>query len=107
MTTTAFEVPGYKTTRNIGVVRGLTVRSRSCPMTVAALLATCFGGKNTAFQTLCERSRQQAFELMLIHAQELGANAVIGIHYDASEVVGGVMEVFAYGTAVFVEKREE
>ena len=102
--TTAFDLPGFKVTRNLGVVRGIVVRSRSIFGTIGAGLQTLVGGNITLFSQLCEKTRNDAFEIMLQHANELGANAVIGARYDATEVLNGVTEVLAYGTAVVVEK---
>ena len=102
MTTTAFDLEGYRTTRNLGVVRGVTVRSRSVFGTIGASLQTLIGGNITLLSDLCERTRAEAFQLMLDHAVELGANAVIGIDYDATEIMQGVTEVLCYGTAVVV-----
>jgi uncharacterized protein YbjQ (UPF0145 family) len=102
MTTTAFDLEGYRTTRNLGVVRGVTVRSRSVFGTIGASLQTLIGGNITLLSDLCERTRAEAFQLMLDHAAELGANAVIGIDYDATEIMQGVTEVLCYGTAVVV-----
>ena len=101
--TTAFDLPGVRIRRNFGVVRGVIVRSRSVFGTIGAGLQTIVGGNITLFSSLCEKTRQQAFDLMLEHAGELGANAVIGARYDATEVMQGVTEVLAYGTAVEVE----
>jgi uncharacterized protein YbjQ (UPF0145 family) len=103
MTTTAFTIDGYHITRNMGVVRGIVVRSRSIIGTIGASLQTIVGGNISLFTELCEKTRGEAFEMMLRHAQELGANAVIGIRYDATEVMQGVTEVLCYGTAVLVE----
>ncbi len=103
MTTTAFTLDGYRVTTTIGVVRGITVRSRSVIGTLGASLQTLFGGNITLLTDLCERTRSEAFDLMLQHARQLGANAVIGIRYDATEVMAGVTEVLCYGTAVIVE----
>lgn len=103
MTTTAFTLDGYRITRNLGVVRGITVRSRSIVGTIGASLQTIVGGNITLFTELCEKTRGEAFEMMLRHAQEMGANAVIGVRYDATEVMQGVTEVLCYGTAVVVE----
>ncbi len=100
MTTTAFEVEGYRTVKTLGVVRGVTVRSRSVLGTIGASLQTIIGGNITLLTELCEKTRADAFELALRHAQELGANAVVGIRYDATEVMQGVTEVICYGTAV-------
>ena len=103
MTTTAFTLDGYRITTTIGVVRGITVRSRSVIGTLGASLQTLFGGNITLLTDLCERTRSEAFDLMLQHARQLGANAVVGIRYDATEVMAGVTEVLCYGTAVIVE----
>src|SRR5438046_9460011 len=102
MTTTAFELDGYRIVKNFGVVRGIIVRSRSIFGTIGAGLQTLVGGNITLLTNLCERTRQEAFDLMLQHAAELGANAVVGARYDATEVMQGVTEVLAYGTAVYV-----
>lgn len=102
-TTTAFELDGYRITRTLGVVRGISVRSRSIIGNFGAALQTIVGGNITLLQNLCERARSDAFELMLEHARQTGANAVIGIRYDATEVMQGVTEVLCYGTAVVVE----
>jgi uncharacterized protein YbjQ (UPF0145 family) len=104
MTTTAFGLEGYRTTQNLGVVRGVTVRSRSVFGTIGASLQTLVGGNITLLSQLCERTRADAFQLMLDHAQQLGANAVIGIDYDATEIMAGVTEVLCYGTAVIVTR---
>ncbi len=104
LVTTAFTLDGYRIVRNLGVVRGITVRSRSIFGTVGAGLQTIFGGNISLLQELCEKARQEAFGIMMQHAQALGANAVIGMRYDANEVMSGVTEVLAYGTAVVVEK---
>jgi uncharacterized protein YbjQ (UPF0145 family) len=101
--TTAFELPGCRVTRNLGVVRGIVVRSRSIVGTIGAGLQTMIGGNISLFSNLCEQTRNDAFELMLQHATALGANAVIGARYDATEIMQGVTEVLAYGTAVQVE----
>ena len=103
MVSTAFELEGYRIVRNLGVVRGITVRSRSVLGTIGASLQTLVGGNITLLTNLCEKTRQEAFDLMLQHAAELGGNAVVGARYDATEVMQGVTEVLAYGTAVFVE----
>ncbi len=103
MTTTAFELEGYRVTRNLGVVRGITVRSRSIFGTVGASLQTLVGGNITLFTELCEKTRGEAFDMMLRHAQQIGGNAVIGVRYDATEVMQGVTEVLCYGTAVVVQ----
>jgi uncharacterized protein YbjQ (UPF0145 family) len=104
LTTTAFTLDGYHVARNLGVVRGIMVRSRSIFGTVGGSLQTLVGGNISLFTSLCERTRNEAFELMLRHAQALGANAVIGIRYDATEVMSGVTEVLCYGTAVIVQR---
>jgi len=104
LTTTAFTLDGYRIARNLGVVRGIMVRSRSIFGTIGGSLQTLVGGNISLFTSLCEKTRAEAFELMLRHAQELGANAVIGIRYDATEVLNGVTEVLCYGTAVVVER---
>ncbi len=103
MVTTAFVLDGFRVTRNIGIVRGITVRSRSVLGTIAGSLQTIVGGNISMFTSLCERAREEAFDLMLEHAGQLGANAVIGMRYDANDVMSGVTEVLAYGTAVVVE----
>jgi uncharacterized protein YbjQ (UPF0145 family) len=103
LTTTAFDVPGHRVTRNLGVVRGIVVRSRSIFGTVGGALQTLVGGNITLFTELCEKTRSDAYEMMLRHAEQLGANAVIGIRYDATEVMQGVSEVLCYGTAVVVQ----
>jgi uncharacterized protein YbjQ (UPF0145 family) len=102
MTTTAFTLDGYQIARTLGVVRGVTVRSRSVFGTIGASLQTLVGGDITLFSELCEKTRADAFALMLQHARELGANAVVGVRYDATEVMQGVTEVLCYGTAVHV-----
>ena len=104
MTTTAFTLDGYRTVRDLGVVRGIMVRSRSIFGSVGGALQTLVGGNISLFTSLCERTRAEAFELMLAHAQQQGANAVVGIRYDATEVMNGVTEVLCYGTAVIVER---
>lgn len=104
MVTTAFILDGYTIKRNLGLVRGIIVRSRSIIGTIGAGLQTLVGGNITLLTNLCEQTREHAFDLMLQHASELGANAVIGMRYDATEVMQGVTEVLAYGTAVYVEK---
>ena len=102
--TTTFELPGFRVKRNLGVVRGIVVRSRSIVGTIGAGLQTIVGGNITLFTNMCEQTRKDAFELMIQHAAQLGANAVVGARYDANEVMNGVTEVLAYGTAVEVEK---
>ena len=104
MVTTAFELPGYRISKNLGLVRGVTVRSRSILGTLGASLETIVGGNITLFESMCEKTREQALDLMLEHAVARGANAVIGMRYDATEVMQGVTEVIAYGTAVQVER---
>lgn len=101
--TTAFELPGFRVRRSLGIVRGITVRSRSILGTLGGTLQTVIGGNITAFTNLCEKAREEAFEHMLSHAAQMGANAIIGMRYDANEVMDGVTEVLAYGTAVLVE----
>jgi uncharacterized protein YbjQ (UPF0145 family) len=103
MVTTQFEIDGFRVTRTLGVVRGIVVRSRSIFGTIGAGLQTLVGGNITLLTNLCEKTRQEAFDLMLQHAAEIGGNAVVGARYDATEVMQGVTEVLAYGTAVFVE----
>jgi uncharacterized protein YbjQ (UPF0145 family) len=104
MITTAFELPGYRVVKTLGLVRGVTVRSRSILGTIGASLETLVGGNITLFEEMCEKTREEALELMIQHAAEHGANAVIGVRYDATEVMQGVTEVLAYGTAVQVER---
>lgn len=103
MVTTQFELDGYRVTRTLGVVRGIVVRSRSIFGTIGAGLQTLVGGNITLLTNLCEKTRSEAFDLMLQHAAELGGNAVVGARYDATEIMQGVTEVLAYGTAVYVE----
>ena len=103
MTTTTFDLPGYRVVASLGVVRGVVVRSRSVFGTIGAGLQTLLGGNISLFTELAERTRQQAFETMLVQADEAGADAVIGIRYDANELMNGVTEVLCYGTAVRVE----
>jgi uncharacterized protein YbjQ (UPF0145 family) len=104
LVTTAFTLDGYRIVRNLGIVRGITVRSRSILGNIGAGIQTLFGGNISLLQELCERTRQEAFIIMMQHAAEHGANAVVGMRYDANEVMSGVTEVLAYGTAVVVEK---
>jgi uncharacterized protein YbjQ (UPF0145 family) len=104
MVTTAFTLDGYNIVRNLGLVRGIIVRSRSIVGMIGASLQTIVGGNITLLTNLCEQTREHAFDLMLQHAAELGANAVVGMRYDATEIMPGVSEVLAYGTAVYVEK---
>ena len=103
MTTTAFTLDGYRIVKTLGVVRGITVRSRSIFGTIGGSLQTLFGGNITLFSELCEKTRAEAFDMMLLHAQEQGANGVVGVRYDATELMQGVSEVLCYGTAVVVE----
>ena len=103
LTTTAFELPGYRLVKSFGVVRGIIVRSRSIVGNIGASIQTIFGGNISIYTDLCERAREDAFNLMLIHAGQLGANAVIGVRYDATEIGAGITEVICYGTAVSVE----
>jgi uncharacterized protein YbjQ (UPF0145 family) len=104
MMTTAFELPGYKIVKNVGMVRGVIVRSRSIFGTIGGGLQTLFGGNISLFSTLAEKTRNDAYELMGAHAAEMGGNAVIGVRYDATEMGNVATEVLAYGTAVVVEK---
>jgi uncharacterized protein YbjQ (UPF0145 family) len=103
MVTTAFELQGFRITRNLGVVRGIVVRSRNIFVNVGAAFQSMVGGNITAWTRLCEQTRSDAFEIMIQHATELGANAIIGARYDATEIAKGATEVLAYGTAVIVE----
>lgn len=103
LVTTAFELPAHRIVRNVGVVRGLVVRSRSIVGTIGASLQTLIGGNITLYTDLCEKARADAFALLLQHAAELGGNALVGVRFDANEVTDGVTEVLAYGTAVVVE----
>jgi uncharacterized protein YbjQ (UPF0145 family) len=102
-TTTAFDLTGYRTVATLGVVRGITVRSRSIVGSFVGGLQTIVGGNITIYTELCERAREDAFTLMLQHAEQLGANAIVGVRYDANEIMSGVTEVLCYGTAVRVE----
>jgi len=104
MVTTTFTLDGYRVTRYVGLVRGIIVRSRSLFGTIGAGLQTLVGGNITLLTELCEKTRNEAFERMIAHAGEVGANAIIGVRYDATEVMQGVTEVLCYGTAVVVEK---
>ena len=101
-TSTTFEIPGFRVTRSLGIVRGITVRTRSLPMTVVGSLRTLFGGRAGIFSELCESAREESFQLMLSHAKAVGANAVVGIRYDTGPMVGAA-EVLCYGTAVHVD----
>jgi uncharacterized protein YbjQ (UPF0145 family) len=102
-TTTAFELPGKKIVKNLGVVKGIIVRSRSIVGTIGGSLQTLLGGNISLFTELCEKTREDAFELMIKHAEEKGANAIIGMRYDTTELMQGVSEVLCYGTAVITE----
>lgn len=102
MTTTTFTLDGYRISRTLGVVRGITVRSRSIFGTIGGSLQTLVGGNISLFTELCEKTRNEAFEMMLAHARDIGANAVVGVRYDATELMQGVTEVLCYGTAVVV-----
>ena len=104
MVTTNIELSGYRIIKNLGIVRGITVRSRSIFGNIAGGFQTLFGGNISIYQELCERTREDAFQLMLQNATDKGANAIISMRYDANEVMGGVTEVLAYGSAVVVEK---
>jgi uncharacterized protein YbjQ (UPF0145 family) len=103
LTTTTFDLPGYRLVRSFGVVRGIIVRSRSIVGNIGASIQSIFGGNISLYTSLCERTRDDAFRQMLTHAGEVGANAVVGVRYDATELSPGVTEVLCYGTAVFVE----
>jgi uncharacterized protein YbjQ (UPF0145 family) len=103
MTSTTFTLDGYQVVQTLGVVRGVTVRSRSLLGTIGAKVETMFGGHISMLTTLCERTRADAFDILLAHAQRRGANAVVGVRYDATEIMSGVTEVICYGTAVVVE----
>src|SRR5437660_11489617 len=105
MVTTQFELDGFRVVRTLGVVRGIVVRSRSIFGTIGASLQTLVGGNITLLTNLCEKTRQEALDLMLQHAGQLGANAVVGVRYDATEIMQGVTEVLAYGTAVVVKSK--
>ena len=104
LTTTAFELPGYRTVKSFGVVRGIIVRSRSIVGNIGASVQAIFGGNISLYTEMCDRARGEAFSLMIQHAGEMGANAIIGVRYDATEVAPGITEVLCYGTAVFVER---
>jgi uncharacterized protein YbjQ (UPF0145 family) len=101
--TTGFEVPGYRVVRNLGIKRGIVVRSRSIVGSLGATLQTLVGGNITLYTELCEKAREDAFQLLIEHAADAGANAIVGMRYDANEVAPGVTEVLAYGTAVVVD----
>jgi uncharacterized protein YbjQ (UPF0145 family) len=104
LVTTNFQLDGYRIVKSLGVVRGIVVRSRSVIGNIGAAIQILFGGNITLYTELCERTRSDAFELMIKHAEELGANSVIGFRYDATEIMGGVTEVLAYGTACIVQR---
>ena len=104
MVSSTLEVPGYRVVKNIGIVRGIVVRSRSIVGSIGASLQTIIGGNITLYEKLCEQAREQAFERLLTHAGEQGANAIVAMRYDATEIGEGITEVLAYGTAVVVEK---
>lgn len=104
MVTTALALDGYRVVKQLGLVRGITVRSRSIIGNIGAGLQTLFGGNISLYQELCEKARQEAYEIMLQHAEQMGANAIISMRYDANEVATGVTEVLAYGTALVVER---
>jgi uncharacterized protein YbjQ (UPF0145 family) len=104
MTSTTFDLPGYRAVRSLGIVRGIVVRSRSVLGTIGASLQTMVGGDITIFTDLCEHTREDAFQRMLSHATQMGADAVLGVRYDATEVMQGVTEVLCYGTAVKLER---
>jgi uncharacterized protein YbjQ (UPF0145 family) len=106
MVTTAFELPGHRIVRNVGVVRGIVVRSRSIVGSLFAGLQTIVGGNITVYTNMCEAARKDAYQLMCVHAATNGANAVVAVKYDATEVMGGVTEVLCYGTAVVVQPAE-
>ena len=103
MATTAFELPNFRITQNLGVVRGIVVRSRNVFATIGASFQTLVGGNITLWTNMCEETRRDAFEIMIQHASEIGGNAIIGVRYDTTEISTGVTEVIAYGTAVIVE----
>lgn len=104
LVTTATSLEGYKITQQLGLVRGITVRSRSIVGNFAGGILSIFGGRNSIYVSLCEQTREEAYQLLIQHANELGANAIINVRYDANEVISGITEVLAYGTAVVVEK---
>ncbi len=106
MVTTAFELPGYRVRQSLGIVRGIVVRSRNLFVNIGAVFNAMVGGNITAWTNLCEATRRDAFEIMVQHATELGANAIIGARYDATELGSGITEVLAYGTAVIVESSD-
>ncbi len=106
MITTSTTLEGYKVVRQLGLVRGITVRSRSILGNMAGGFMTIFGGRSAIYTELCENAREEALQLMILHARELGANAIINMRYDANDVMSGLTEVLAYGTAVVVERIE-
>lgn len=106
MVTTAFELPGFRIKQNLGIVRGIVVRSRNLFVNIGAVFNSMVGGNITAWTNLCEQTRREAFEIMVQHATELGANAIVGARYDATELGSGITEVLAYGTAVVVESTD-
>lgn len=106
LTTTCFELPGFRVVKSFGVVRGIIVRSRSIIGNMGASIQSLFGGNISIYTSMCERARDDAFREMLTHASTLGANAVVGVRYDATEVGPGITEVLCYGTAVYVESTE-
>lgn len=107
MTTTQFDLHGYEVVKTLGIVRGIIVRSRSIIGSIGASLQTLVGGNITILTNLCEKARNDAYDLMLQHAAQLGANAVVGVRYDATEIMQGVTEVLAYGTAVVVQPKQQ
>lgn len=106
LVTTAFTLDGYRIKKNLGIIRGIIVRSRSVFGTIGASFQTLVGGNISLFTELCEKTRNDSYELMIAHAEQIGANGIIGFRYDANEVMSGVTEVLAYGTAVVLEKIE-
>lgn len=104
MTSTAFQIEGHKAIKTLGVVRGIVVRSRSLIGNIGAGIQSLFGGNITLYTELCEQARRESFNMMIAHAEELGANAIIGVRYDATEIAAGITEVICYGTAVVVKK---
>ena len=103
-TSTTFQLEGYKVVKNLGIVRGIIVRSRSIIGNIGAMIQSLFGGNITLYTALCEQARRESFEMMIKHAEKLGANAIVGVRYDATEVAAGITEVICYGTAVVVRK---
>lgn len=104
--TTAFSFEGYKVVNNLGIVRGITVRSRSIVGNIGAGIQSIFGGNISLYTELCEKARQEAFDIMVLHAEQVGANALIGVRYDANEVANGITEVLCYGTAVVIDTQK-